>query len=326
MSLRGKQCPVCEEWYADWATRCPVCGVALVDGRQADAAENDEAADLDGGETRAGAEPVTREDIDVAALPEEEQLVYEMAEWSLAMRAEVAAALADAGVPHVWDGMDLLVHLDDEDVVDEITERIENEFGVNSATAPASTESRVDQDEDEDWDDEFDDDDDLLEYDLARWSQRLRQNLVTALDQAGVVARLRGAALIVRAEDEAAVESAIDVVSAQSLETQEDLEADLADTSDDEAEDGSYSAMSDLFLAADRLQRDPEDGEGIRLLADTVDAIDAEDPPFGISPPAWQQVVAASEALADALAEDEVDDDAVGERARELRGILRPLI
>src|SRR5262245_4755359 len=121
MSLRGKQCPVCEEWYADWATRCPVCGVALVYADEPTEADDSVSnGDGNGDGDEAGGRPARPDDFDVAALPEDEQLVYELGEWSLAMRADVAAALAERGIAHAWEGTDLIVPLDDEADVDEI--------------------------------------------------------------------------------------------------------------------------------------------------------------------------------------------------------------
>ncbi len=337
MSLRGKRCPVCEEWYADWATRCPVCGVALEHGDEA-ATETDtgpdelgsgpdelgaDADDLDAGvgggpdrgiganasaDGAAGAGRARRlDDVDIAALPEEEQLVYELASWSLTMRAELAAALAEAEVPHAWDGTDLLVHLDDEREVDAITERIEIEFGYASADS-APTEPV-------DLGSPWPEGTELLEYDVGPWSSSLRSALLGQLDLAGVPRRLQGSTVIVRAEDEAAVEAAIDrVTEVAALGSTADLdEAALESEGDDPAVDSPAAAMSDLFLAADRLQHDPDDREGLRLLTGALDGLDADVPPFGVDAGAWQQVTAAAEALADAIigeAEDEPGEDA----------------
>jgi len=84
--------------------------------------------------------------------------------------------------------------------------------------------------------------------------------------------------------------------------------------------------MRDFFLAADGLQREGEDREGTRLVADTVEDLDPQTPPFGVSAEAWQQVVTAGEALADALVAGGGDPDVVSERARQLRSLLRPLV
>lgn len=315
MSLRGKQCPVCEEWYADWATRCPVCGVALVHG-DADADAPGAAASPE------PAEPVEsrsrRDDIDILALPEDEQLVYELAEWSLSMRSEVAAALAEVGVPHGWDGTDLLVHLDDEAEVDAVCERIEAELGTGAAgTVPG--------DGADDAETTWPDGTELLEYDLGPWSAPLRRALVAQLSLARVAHRLEGGAtLVVAAPDEVTVEEAIDRVSATSTVPPEGAEGGGAgDGGDDEI---ATAAMSDLFLAADRLQRDRDDREGLRLVSDTVDDLDASAPPFGVDPAAWQQVVGTAEALADALADEAADDEVVADHARTLRNLLRPMV
>jgi hypothetical protein len=343
MSLRGKQCPVCEEWYADWATRCPICGVALVrpetpeDADDGDAAEVDLEIDLS---AFAGDAPPARaprpDDFDVLTLPEEEQLVYELAEWSLTMRSEVAAALADAGIPHAWERTDLIIHTDDEPEVDRICEVVEAEHGVSTyvtATDAADVDDSVDGAEDaEDAEEETASieealgTDDLLEYDLEPWKSGLRRALFDRLELSGIAYRRDGEALVVRAEDETLVETAIDAVTNPDIVTEDELEADLADESDDADEDSSYVAMSNLFLAADRLRHGADNREGTRLVAESIEELDPDAPPFGVSPTAWAQVVTAAEELADAISGDQADDDAVIACAKDLRAILRPLI
>jgi hypothetical protein len=150
--------------------------------------------------------------------------------------------------------------------------------------------------------------------------------LFERLELSGIAYRRDGGAVVVRAEDESLVEAAIDAVTNPDIVTETELEADIADDSDDAEEDSSYVAMSNLFLAADRLRHGADDREGTRLVADSIDELDPDAPPFGVSPTAWEQVVTAAEELADAISGDEADDDAVIERAKDLRAILRPLI
>lgn len=348
MSLRGKQCPVCEEWYADWATRCPICGVALVrpeappgeDGADGTTEADDLQIDLSAfDDEEAVPERVPRpDDFDVLALPEEEQLVYELAEWSLIMRAEVAAALAEGGIPHAWERTDLIIHTDDEPEVDRICEVVEAEHGVSTYVTATDAGENEDDDGDDDTENEnaSDEDtrsieealgtDDLLEYDLEPWKVGLRRALFDRLELSGIAYRRDGETVVVRAEDESLVEAAIDAVTNPDIVTEAELEADIADESDDPEEDSSYVALSNLFLAADRLRHGADDREGTRLVADTIDELDPDAPPFGVSPTAWEQVVTAAEGLADAISGDEADDDAVIERAKDLRAILRPLI
>ena len=53
---------------------------------------------------------------------------YDLSDWSVDDRADVASALADAEVAHSWDGPELLVAQDTEQVVDAILDEIEDEL------------------------------------------------------------------------------------------------------------------------------------------------------------------------------------------------------
>jgi hypothetical protein len=91
---------------------------------------------------------------------------------------------------------------------------------------------------------------------------------------------------------------------------------------DDEA---GYNMLSDLFVAADRLSRDPSD------LALCGDAVDAAAPvrdmaaPFGVDEGTWNRIQQLMATLVEAI-EGEADDAVVGECAAKLSAVLRPLM
>ena len=64
------------------------------------------------------ARSTTPADTDPLDLPEEDQLVYDLSDWPLDVHADVAAALAEAGIAHSWLGTDLVVHERHEDRAD----------------------------------------------------------------------------------------------------------------------------------------------------------------------------------------------------------------
>src|SRR5689334_18684747 len=97
-------------------------------------------------------------------LPEEEQVVYELGGWSFDLQAEAAEVLAESQIPHGWDGTDLVVHLDWEQMVDELLDAVER-----GATGTV------------------DEADDELVYELDEWPAEDRETLTTKLDEAGVV-------------------------------------------------------------------------------------------------------------------------------------------
>src|SRR5436190_13898113 len=66
-----------------------------------------------------------RDASDPLQLPEDDQVVYELGEWSLDLQAEAAELLAESEIPHAWDGTDLIVHVDWEHTVDELLDDLE---------------------------------------------------------------------------------------------------------------------------------------------------------------------------------------------------------
>jgi len=103
--MANRLCPLCGASYVDWAASCSDCGVALID-------------------------PDSTED--PRTLAEDEQLVYELASWSLDQRTEVAQVMAESGIPHAWDDDELYVHLRFESAVDDV---------VRTATARAGEDA-----------------------------------------------------------------------------------------------------------------------------------------------------------------------------------------
>ena len=91
---------------------------------------------------------------------------YDLSDWSVDDRADVAAALADAEIAHSWDGSELLVAQDTEQVVDAILDEIEDEL-----------------DNLEDGDDDSGEDN-ITEYELDEWSEGERKQLCDMLDKA----------------------------------------------------------------------------------------------------------------------------------------------
>src|SRR3954470_7580647 len=164
-------------------------------------------------------------------LPEEEQVVYELGGWSFDLQAEAAEVLAESQIPHAWDGTDLVVHVDWEQMVDELLDAVERGAtgGVNES-------------------------DDELVYELDEWSPEDRETLVVKLDQAGVVHRWEDeTSLVVAPVDEVTVEALLDGV-----EYPDALPA-VDDDATEAAEAASFEVLSSLFLAADRLKGNPLD-------------------------------------------------------------------
>ena len=120
---------------------------------------------------------------------------YDLADWSVDDRADVAAALADAEVAHSWDGSELLVAQDTEQIVDAILDEIEDEL-----------------DDLEDGDDDDSGEDNITEYELDEWSEGERKQLCDMLDNLDIGYRWDGTMLLVPIGVEAVVDSCLDSI------------------------------------------------------------------------------------------------------------------
>jgi hypothetical protein len=298
-------CPVCGADYLDWAGTCTVCGVALVAPSEAP---------------------------DPLRLPEDQQVVYEMGEWPLGLQATAAQALAESGIPHGWNGTDLVVHLDHETTVDAMLEAIEDGAGL----APADVElvAAVEKGADDSPATELEPGPvEALEYELDEWSAEDREELSRRLAEGGIPYRWEEEdLLVVAASDEELVEAILDAIEYPDALEQEEGE-------DDEA---ASELMGELFVAADRLKANPRDPEGLRGLSEFVGVAQADEPPYGVEPALWRSAVEGANDLADRITGGDDDRVEAGDldedgypipperdltrRARDLRELLRPFV
>ena len=125
---------------------------------------------------------------------------YDLSDWSVDDRADVAAALADAEIAHSWDGSELLVAQDTEQVVDAILDEIEDEL-----------------DNLEDGDDDDSSEDNITEYELDEWSEGERKQLCDMLDNLDIGYRWDGTMLLVPIGVEAVVDSCLDSIDSRGV-------------------------------------------------------------------------------------------------------------
>ena len=124
---------------------------------------------------------------------------YDLSDWSVDDRADVAAALADAEIAHSWDGSELLVAQDTEQVVDAILDEIEDEL------------DNLEDDDDESGDDN------ITEYELDEWSEGERKQLCDMLDNLDIGYRWDGTMLLVPIGVEAVVDSCLDSIDSRGV-------------------------------------------------------------------------------------------------------------
>ena len=91
----------------------------------------------------------------------------------------------------------------------------------------------------------------------------------------------------------------------------------------DDGDDTDVQVLSDLFVAADRLQAGPG-GEAVSQFLDAAERI-GERPPYGVDERDWDPVVELVDELIDLFHAGGPDDQA-SELAYKLRRRLRPLV
>ena len=248
-------------------------------------------ADLDGDD-----EPVD-ESVDEGLSGE--SITYDLEDWSDLERQAITERLREAGVPHGWEGSQLLIAAVDEGVVENILDIVEGESD-DEAAEP------------------LDPDRDQMAYGVEELEDEELDALADALRAAGIAHAWGDDELYVYADDEKAVDEVFDAV-----QHPDELAAE-----DDESPKGTATAdlLGDVFVAADRLQHDAEDTEGTSSLLDIALTIDDLEAPYGMGTRDWESVCAAVGRLADVLADDEVDEEKVTETAREVRAVLRPYV
>ena len=240
-----------------------------------------------------------------------EWLAYEFHEWSLESRVMLAQLLTADKVVHSWQGTTLLIHESLEETVDSLVDEVEEtERAKEAISRPIGPE------------------DELTAFELGEWPEELRAELVERLVQARVPHILdtgddldpeEDAAicdLLVREADEERVELVIDDLLAReeeaSFEELEGLEVN--------------ELLSSLFVACDRLRRNPGDADGVRGVAIHARRITGVRTPFGFAAPDWRNLRnAAGELLALVEGEDTEADD-LRELAHRMSDTLRMLV
>ncbi len=305
----NRVCPACGAEYMSWATKCSECGIVLVDPADAP---------------------------NPLQLSEDEQVVYELGEWSLGLQSAAAEAMAESEIPHGWDGTDLVIHIDHEQRADEILDGVERAGLIDGAPLPSTLGGDANRDA------ASMPSDAEVAYELDEWPVDDRDQLRRTLSEGGIPHRWEDdTTLVVSGTDEAMVESMLDDIeypdAAPNLD--DDIDSASPDSGDaldggppvdeeerENAETDSFEQMSELFVAADRLRSNPLDPDGIATISRISEIADPDAVPYGIAPAVWHQALAHTDAIADALAAEPPSEEVVGDEAMSLRELLRPFV
>lgn len=242
--------------------------------------------------------------------PEATRVHYDLAEWSFEQMAELAAALADAVVPHAWDGNELIVPESAELATDDIVAQVEMRLGMSTVAEVVAPRQAV----------PLADDADSTEYDLAEWEQGERDLVTSHLVARGLPFRWEDDVLLVGTADEELVDAILDDV-------ENDEGVEMPDEGADEADQLPFETLTTFFLAGDRLQRNPLDADGLEQLLSATDVADPARPPYGVDKRLWQRMCELADDLAAALVDgDEPDVVETQAVAAELHDLLRPYV
>jgi len=161
--------------------------------------------------------------------------------------------------------------------------------------------------------------DEEVVFDLSEWGTDDRMQLERLLTGERITHRWEvGSDLVVLEPDADTVERLLDDIEAAGDAPPLPAITDDVDDGDDEA---NYAVMSDLFVAADVLQKDPSDAANAGDFFVAAEAVATTPAPFGIDRLEWQQVQELAASISGAL-ESDADDDVVAGDAAMLRKLL----
>lgn len=275
--------------------------------------------------------------------PDATRVLYDLGSWTFDQQAELASELADAEIPHTWDGAELVVPESHEAVADSVISRVEKRVGVvyegdEAADTDAENDDASDDASDNDSDNvggaraiplDIPEGEAITEYDLADWPEGDRQAITRALTRQAVPYRWEDDLLVVPTANETLVDSLMDMIEQGEFGADAgELELDVEDG--DEADGGErlpFETLTTFFLAGGRLRKNPMDADGLEQLIDAIAVADPVRPPYGVDIRLWQRTCELADELAGALADaDEPNHDETVAVASELHDLLRPYI
>ena len=160
-------------------------------------------------------------------------------------------------------------------------------------------------------------DDSEVVFELGEFGADFRKAVAKTLLEAGIEFEWEDEDLVVAEEDADAVDDVLDQLEDEPLDQVVPVED--SEPAEDEAD---YESLSDLYLAADRLFRTPDDPMLLADLDDAAAAIEGLSPPFGVAEREWSRIQATARAIRESVAEGAPAEGLAGD-ARDLRDLLR---
>lgn len=263
--------------------------------------------------------------------PDATRIYYDLSSWSIDHRAELAAEMADAEIPHAWDETEVMVPEESEQAADLLIEVVETRLGIVSASDADTADALATGERGDAGSGPLPialaADAATTEYGLEEWPEGDLAALTHALTGAEIPFRWEKRVLLVSTDDEEVVDALLD-----EIETGEYVDVDVEADARQGEEDGDggplpFETLTTFFLAGERLHRNPLDADGLEELLAATEVADPVNPPYGVQPKLWEQTCALAERLADALAaEDGPQEQEAMAIAGELHDLLRPYV
>lgn len=265
-------CFQCGSEFDEDVEQCPECGVPTT-------AERPQVADEVGDD-------------------QDDQLAYELHEWSGQGRSILDGMLTRSGIAHAWQGATLIVREADEEAVDAAITQTEI---VAMPTLDLTQPTMV--------------------YELDELEREEHSRLLRRLGEDGLSHAFdRQGDLHVYEKDEERVDELFEGLG-------------VADASEREFGPGvegvdPVGVMSDMFVAAGRLKKKPNDSKGVVGFVESASTVGQMNLPYGIGAELWGTVVDQSAELADVLSgEVEIGHDTdVQEMASAMHALLRTMV
>ena len=268
----------------------------------------------------------------------ETEIAYDLSGWAAGRREELGRLLDSRGIPHAFDGDELVVDPADEDEVDGVVAGVPC-LGVRLSAGPERGPV-TDRGE--------------VSYDCSPWAGETRRLLGSLLETRAIPHAWEGTVLVVRADREAEVDELVDemaatavasleegaptaayemgawsaesqnalvaalgseaiphewdaegdlVVHERDAERTEELIESLGEPDGGDAMDGLelHERLDSLFVAADRLAGNPDDRAGARDAVAATEALRPAAVPFGVEAGQWRRLIGRADALVAAL-------------------------
>jgi hypothetical protein len=226
----------------------------------------------------------------LGGIPERGELEYDLDDWSHQGRTLLDRVLSASEIDHAWQGGVLMVRTRDEERVDLLVDEVQT---TTLPTLDPAAERVI--------------------YEVAEWPDAAKYRLGDLLDGEGVAWEWDTMGdLVVAAHDEEQVDAVVDRIEV----------GEAADIIDDGR--SAPDLLGDLFVAADRLRRNPRDPQAVTAAVEGARVLSRIGLPYGYEQAYWDRVVAGGAALASLLADaTHEDDDAVIDASEAYRGLLK---